>query len=99
MTKADTLRKLAKDYRLAGHNKLADRALILLAKETGSATPRSDLSYSYIMRKLHRGDKKRMLEFMTVFKQAFDKAYAEDLEDCDNIALMQAIQTTGFKDE
>jgi len=96
--KAGFLRRLAKDCRLEGNDRLATRALIALAKETGSPTPRSDLSYSYIMRELRKEDPDKLHKFMVVFKKAFDKAYVEELEDPDNIALMEALQAVDYED-
>jgi len=97
--KADLLRKLAKDFRIAGQNRLANKALIALAKETGSPTPRSDLSYSYVMRKLRKDKPERLHKFMVVFKQAFDKAFVEEVEDPDNAALMEALQAVDYKSD
>jgi len=97
--KADILRKLAKESRMAGCDRLANKALIALAKETGLATPQSDLSYSYIMRKLRKGDPEKLHKFMAAFKAAFDKAFIEEIEDPDNAALMEAMQVMQDKND
>ena len=96
--KLSYLRKLAKNSHLNGKTKLANKALAVIAKETGLATPRSDLSYSSIMRDLHKQDPKKMIEFMTVFKEAFDEACkSEGAEEAGQIALMEAVQKVNYK--
>lgn len=86
----DDFRKLARLYRMSGRQDLADKVLILIAKETDGVTPKSDLSYSAIMRDLHKDDTDKMLVFMKAFKEAFDEAYIEGEDDPDKTALMQA---------
>ena len=92
------LRKLAKEARLAGKDKICDRVLIAIAKETDLATPRSDLSYSYIMRKLRKEDSDKAKEFMKAFKKAFDEAYIEEIDEPDQVALMEAMKSIGYED-
>lgn len=86
------LRKLAKRLRIEGKHEMCD-SLIASAASPKSISPRPDLSYSYIMRQLRKaGDKERIRDFQKAFKDAFDEAYIEDVENADDVALLQAIQ-------
>ena len=55
-------------------------------------------SYSATMRKLRKDHPEKVVEFMTSFKEAFDTALEDKLEDIESVALMQAIKTVGLKD-
>ena len=74
--------------------------LFALAEEDHSKSPKTDLSYSYVMRKLRQdGNDKVTREFQQVFKEAFDRAIMEELESPEDSALMMAMQEIGFKDK
>ena len=53
-----------------------------------------EFTYSSIMRMLNKKDPDKIPQFMKEFKEAFDKAMEEGLEDSDKIALVQAIKRT-----
>jgi len=92
-------RKLIQRLRADGRHDMCDR-LIAQAKPDNSVSPRPDLSYSFIMRRLRQlGDKDRIKEFQKAFKDAFDEAYIEGLDNYDDVALMQAIQKVELKPE
>jgi hypothetical protein len=61
-------------------------------------TTRQDLSYSYIMRKLRKGDKNMQYKFQKVFKKSFDDAIDHGLEMPEKIALMAAIKEISFSE-
>jgi hypothetical protein len=50
------------------------------------------------MRKLRKGDPEIRLQFQKSFKDAFDNALYEDIDNPDEIALMVAIKKIDFKD-
>jgi hypothetical protein len=89
---------ICKDLRLLGENNLTDQALCAYAAITDTEKPRSDLSYSYIMRKLRKGDSDIRLKFQKSFKKAFDNALYEDIDNPVEIALMVAIKEIDFTD-
>jgi hypothetical protein len=93
------LASICKDIRLLGDNKLTNDAICAYAALTDTENPRPDLSYSYIIRKLRKGDDDRRLKFQKAFKKAFDSALYEDVEDPDAVALMVAMKAIDFKDE
>lgn len=93
------LASICKDLKLLGDRDLINKALCAYAAITDIENPRVDLSYSYIMRKLRKGDDDIRLKFQRVFKEAFDKALEEDLEEPAEIALMIAIKVIDFKDD
>lgn len=92
------LRELAKQFKYANNTDLCKKILLIISAKTGTSNPRSDLSYSYIMREI-KNDKEKLNEFMTVFKNTFDDAYENDLESPEEIALMTAMKAINFKDE
>jgi len=96
---AKTLRRLAKDFRLAGEGKLCDAVLLALADITEASDVRADLSYSFIMRKLRKLDKDRAKEFQAAYKQAFDEAFLSGLDNLDEVALLQAVQEIDLDSE
>jgi len=98
MTIASELASICKDLRLLGEAKLTKEALYAYAAITDTDNPRADLSYSYVMRKLRKGDDDLRLKFQTVFKDAFDRALLEDVEEPAEIALMVAMKAINFKD-
>lgn len=90
---------ICKELRLIGDDKLANEAIFAYAAISGEDNPRPDLSYSYIMRKLRKGDKDRRLKFQKSFKQAFDEALLDDVEEPAELALVVAMKAIDFKDE
>jgi hypothetical protein len=98
MTIASELASICKDLRLLGETELTKEALYAYAAITDTDNPRADLSYSYVMRKLRKGDDDLRLKFQKVFKDAFDRALLEDVEEPAEIALMVAMKAINFKD-
>ena len=99
MSIASELASICKDLRLLGEAELTKDALFAYAAITDTENPRADLSYSYVMRKLRKGDDDRRLKFQREFKKAFDRALYEDVEEPAEIALMVALKAIDFKDE
>lgn len=50
-------------------------------------------TFSGAMRKLHKEDPDKVMEFAKAFKEAFDEAMEEGLEDHQSVALLQAKQS------
>lgn len=87
---------IAKELKFIGEDDLSNRILCVLGTNNSSA----NLSYSYIMRELRQqNDPKRLYAFMKSFKDAFDKAFVDELEDPTNIALLSSIKAINYKDE
>lgn len=99
MTIASELASICKDLRLLGEDSLTKDALYAYAALTDTEHPRADLSYSYVMRKLRKGEDDQRLRFQKVFKDAFDRALIEDIDEPAEIALMVAMKAIDFKDE
>ncbi|MCK9567733.1 hypothetical protein M0R72_02135 [Candidatus Pacearchaeota archaeon] len=99
MTIISELASICKDLRLLGETELTKDALCAFAAITDTEHPRADLSYSYVMRKLRKGDTDRRLKFQKAFKIAFDRALYEDVDEPAEIALMVAMKAINFKDE
>ncbi len=99
MSIVSELASICKDLRLLGEAELTKDALYAYAAITDTEHPRADLSYSYVMRQLRKGDDERRLKFQKVFKESFDRALYEDLEEPADIALMVAMKAINFKDE
>lgn len=93
------LKKLAQEFRLANDTELANKFLLVISAVTGSENPKSDLSYSFIMRGLRRNKSDKLSQFMKEYKKAFDEAYIEEIEDLEEAALMQAMQKIDLKEE
>lgn len=94
------MENICKDLRILGDNSLTKKALFAYAAMYDVESPRVDLSYSYIMRKLRaEGNDERRLKFQKVFKDSFDQALYNDLDNPENIALMNAVKAIDFKDE
>jgi hypothetical protein len=89
---------VAKDLRLAGEQDLADKLLCALAALTDAKQPKADLSYTYVMRELRKNCPENVDKFQIAFKQAFEQAIDENLEDPEQIALMEAMDAVEFKD-
>ena len=99
MSITSELASICKDLRLLGESELTKDALYAYAAITDTEDPRPDLSYSYVMRKLRKGDDDRRLKFQKIFKQVFDEALNEDVDEPAEIALMVALKAIDFKDE
>lgn len=99
MSIVSELASICKDLRLLGEAELTKDALYAYAALTDTERPRADLSYSYVMRKLRKGKDSVRLKFQKVFKDAFDRALYEDIEEPAEIALMVAMKAINFKDE
>lgn len=56
-----------------------------------------ELSYSSIMRTLRKDKDERKLKFQKTFKDAFDRALDEQLEEPEKIALLAAVKKIDFK--
>jgi hypothetical protein len=92
------LRKVCQELRLIDEDEMVDKALCAFAALTDSKSPRVDLTYTYVMRKLRKeGDKEKITIFQTIFKDSFDQAVDQDLDDPDQLALMRAIQSIDFE--
>jgi hypothetical protein len=98
MTITSELASICKDLRLLGEDQLTQDALHAYAAITDTESPRADLSYSYVMRKLRKDDDKKRLKFQKVFKDAFDRALLEDIEEPADVALMVAMKAIEFKE-
>lgn len=59
----------------------------------------SDVSYSASMRRLRKNDPENVYQFMKSFKEAFDRAIEEGLDDPENLALMEARKSIKSKDK
>ena len=99
MSKAelDTLRNLARDLKLAGEGELADKVACALSALAGTKEPKTEYSYSFILRNLRKGDKDRQRDFQVAFKESFDEAMSEGLEDAERMALMSAMKVVNFE--
>lgn len=54
-------------------------------------------SYSATMRKIRKDHPDKVTEFMSSFKEAFDEAMEEGLDNVESVALMQAMKNIGLK--
>lgn len=88
---------ICKDLRMLGEHELANKALVAYAAVTNTEAPRVDLSYSYLMRQLRKGKTNRRKKFQVAFKEAFDRALLEDLDEPAAIALMVAMKAINLK--
>lgn len=100
MSVENVLAYICKDLRLLGDDELTKKAIFAYAAITNTDDPRPDLSYSYVMRKLRKEkDESRVLKFQKSFKEAFDAALEEDVEDPAAVALMVATKAINYKDK
>src|SRR5271157_5751384 len=100
MSIESVLASICKDLRLLGDDKLTKKAIFAYAAMTDTDDPHPDLSYSSIMREIRKeNDEDRVLKFQKAFKQAFDTALDEDVEDPASIALMVAIKAIDYKEK
>ena len=89
------LKEISRLLRLANEDDLVDKLLCAYAAITDTEKPRIDLSYTYLVRKLRKGDRKKLRKFQEDFKEAFDQAIDQELEDPADIALMSVLQSNG----
>ncbi len=99
MSVESELSQICKDLKLLGDKNLTKKALLAYAAATDTERPRVDLSYSYMMRQLRKGDKDRKIKFQKAFKQAFDDALYADVEEPAAVALMVAMKAINFKED
>ena len=99
MSLSTELAGICKDLKSLGDQYLANKALVAFAAVTDSESPMVDLSYSYIMRKLRKGDDDIRKKFQSVFKEAFDRCLLEDVDEPAEVALMVAIKAIDYKDK
>lgn len=91
------LQEVCRQLKSVGEDELVDRVLCAYAAVTGSESPRVDLSYSYVMRKLRNTAPDQVRSFQVAFKRAFDDALDQDLDEPANIALTSALKETGVE--
>ena len=88
---------IARELREIGEHENADRLLCAIAALTDGQKPLGDLTYTGIMRDIRKDDIKKVRAFQKSFKKAFDEALEDDIENPEEIALMEAIDTIGYK--
>lgn len=93
------LASICKDLKILGDKDLTKKALQAYAAATDTERPRVDLSYSYIMRQLRKGNDERKLKFQKAFKKAFDEALYSDVDEPAAVALMVGIRAIDFKED
>lgn len=91
------LRKISQDLSSFGDHILCDKIKIIIANETDNEDVNPDLTYSSVMRDLRKNDKYNVNSFMVAFKNAFDEAILEELDDPDRIALTAALKEIGHE--
>src|SRR5690606_20011661 len=92
MSPFDKIRKSIILLSEAGERALASDLLCALAALTDTEMPRADLTYSSVMRDLRQNNKDSVRKFQVTFKNAFEEAIDEELDNPEQIALMQALQ-------
>jgi len=90
---------ICKDLKLLGDRSLTKSALCAYAAIADVDDPHVDLSYTYVMRELRKGDKEKRMLFQQVFKKAFDESLYADLEEPAAVALMVALKAIDFNDD
>lgn len=88
----DKIRKSIRLLSEAGEKDLASDLLCALAALTDAAMPRSDLTYSSVMRELRQNHKDSVKDFQVEFKKAFEDALDEDLDDPDQVAMLHTLK-------
>ncbi|HLG26272.1 MAG TPA: hypothetical protein VI423_00635 [Paenisporosarcina sp.] len=58
-----------------------------------AAKQKQDATYSATMRRLHKENPEKVMDFMKAFKQAFDDAVSNKIESVEQTALLQAIKS------
>jgi hypothetical protein len=82
-----------------GDKELTQMALVVYAAITDTEKPNVDLSYSYIMRQLRKQDKNKQYKFQKEYKETFDKALFEEIENPEELALLAGMAAIDYKDE
>jgi hypothetical protein len=93
----EELRVLASDFKEFGSDSLTDKILCALAAITGAEEPRPDISYTYVMRDLRKKDKESAKKFQIIFKDIFEEALDNGIENPEKVALMEALQQIDFE--
>lgn len=93
----EALRHIAREMKLAGEDKLASKISCAISAIAGTENPKTEYSYSSIMRDLRKGDDERRLKFQHIFKKTFDDALDNELENPEQIALMTAIKSIDYE--
>lgn len=75
-----------------GDKKLVSDLLCALAAITNTENPRADLTYSSVMRHIRNNRKDIVNDFQSYFKQSFEDALDNDLENPEQLALMESLQ-------
>lgn len=96
MDNINELRKIAKELRSLGEKDMASKVLFAIAAVTGGEKPQADLSYSFIMRELRKGDKGKVREFQEKFKKYFEEALDNEIEESANVALLSVVDEMGL---
>jgi hypothetical protein len=89
---------LAKEANLKNNEKLKEKSKIAIAEITGDLNNKADISYSSIMRDLKDQPEQRVA-FMKAFKEAFDQAFLQGLENPDQIALFSAMKNVSVEEK
>ncbi len=91
------LRNVCKELTACGDYSLSNKLKIIIAAENNLDNVGADLTYSSVMRDLRHNYKDKVKLFMETFKQSFDEAILDELEDPDRIALFAAIKEIGYE--
>ena len=76
-----------------GEFDLADKVLCAIAIANDNVKePKPDVTYSSLMRTLRKGDNDKRLTFQKTFKQSFENALDEELDDPERVALMAGLK-------
>ncbi len=87
----EQLKKIAQDLREAGETDLADGVCCVFAALTGEKKPKIDLTYSAACREIRKKQPNKLKPFQKLFKQKFDEALIEGLDDPEDSALMECL--------
>ena len=92
----DALRRLSQDMKLVGESELSDKISCAISALAGTKKPKTDCSYTSIMRELRDGDDECRLKFQKTFKHVFDSALNENLENPTRVALLAAMKAIDY---
>lgn len=95
----EDLQEVCRQLKSIGEAEMADKVLCAYAAVTGTESPRIDLSYSYVMRKLRNQYPDQVKSFQVAFKRAFEDALDQDMQEPANVALTSALEETGVEVE
>ena len=79
-----------------GEHDLASDLLCAIAAMEELIDPHTDLTYTAIMRDLRQNQKDKVVPFEKAFKEAFDAAIDEELENPEQLAIMEAMAKAGI---